>query len=65
MPSNRLRDAPLAIIHAKHYDVVQVDLKGQLMGHSTESRERDALFAQLQNEAASLDTIHEMLGSGK
>ena len=35
------------------------------MGHTTESDERDALYAQLQNEAASLDTIHEMLGSGK
>ena len=31
----------------------------------TESREHDALFQALQNEAASLDTIHEMLGSGK
>ena len=35
------------------------------MGHTTESKELDALYAQLQNEAASLDTIHEMLGSGK
>ena len=35
------------------------------MEHTTESTERDALYAQLQNEAASLDTIHEMLGSGK
>ena len=35
------------------------------MGHTTESEERDALYAQLQNEAASLATIHEMLGSGK
>lgn len=35
------------------------------MGHDTESKERDALYAQLQNEAASLATIHEMLGSGK
>ena len=35
------------------------------MEHTTESNERDALYAQLQNEAASLDTIHEMLGSGK
>ena len=35
------------------------------MGNTTESEERDALYAQLQNEAASLDTIHEMLGSGK
>ena len=35
------------------------------MEHTTESNERDALYAQLRNEAASLDTIHEMLGSGK
>ena len=35
------------------------------MEHTAEPRERDALYAQLQNEAASLDTIHEMLGSGK
>ena len=35
------------------------------MEHATESKKRDALYAQLQNEAASLDTIHEMLGSGK
>ena len=35
------------------------------MERTTESMERDALYAQLQNEAASLDTIHEMLGSGK
>ena len=35
------------------------------MEHTTELKERDALYAQLQNEAASLDTIHEMLGSGK
>ena len=31
----------------------------------TEAREHDALYNALQNEAASLDTIHEMLGSGK
>ena len=31
----------------------------------TQVREHDALNARLQNEAASLDTIHEMLGSGK
>ena len=31
----------------------------------TEAREHDALFNALQNEAASLNTIHEMLGSGK
>ena len=31
----------------------------------TESREHDMLFSALQNEAASLNTIHEMLGSGK
>ena len=35
------------------------------MEHTTESKDRDALYAQLQNEAASLDTIHAMLGSGK
>ncbi|MBQ6150994.1 MAG: response regulator [Mogibacterium sp.] len=31
----------------------------------TQAKEHDALYAELQNEAASLDTIHEMLGSGK
>ena len=31
----------------------------------TQQKEHDALYAELQNEAASLDTIHEMLGSGK
>ncbi|MBQ8092199.1 MAG: response regulator [Clostridia bacterium] len=31
----------------------------------TESKEHDQLYAELQNEAASLNTIHEMLGSGK
>jgi len=31
----------------------------------TRQKEHDALYAALQNEAASLDTIHEMLGSGK
>ena len=31
----------------------------------TQEKEHDALYAELQNEAASLDTIHEMLGSGK
>lgn len=31
----------------------------------TQMKERDALYIALQNEAASLDTIHEMLGSGK
>ena len=31
----------------------------------TNEKEHDALYAALQNEAASLDTIHEMLGSGK
>ena len=35
------------------------------MEHTTEPNELDALYAQLRNEAASLDTIHEMLGSGK
>ena len=30
-----------------------------------EEKEYDALYAALQNEAAILDTIHEMLGSGK
>ena len=31
----------------------------------TQIKEHDALYAALQNEAASLNTIHEMLGSGK
>ena len=31
----------------------------------TQAKEHDALYAELQYEAASLDTIHEMLGSGK
>ena len=31
----------------------------------THEKEHNALYAALQNEAASLDTIHEMLGSGK
>ena len=31
----------------------------------TQAKEHDALYLELQNEAASLDTIHEMLGSGK
>ena len=31
----------------------------------TQAKEHDALYVALQNEAASLDTIHEMLGSGK
>ncbi len=31
----------------------------------TQAKDHDALYAALQNEAASLDTIHEMLGSGK
>ena len=31
----------------------------------TQIKEHDALYAELQNEAASLNTIHEMLGSGK
>ena len=31
----------------------------------TQAKEHDALYAELQNEATSLDTIHEMLGSGK
>ena len=31
----------------------------------TQEKEHDALYAALRNEAASLDTIHEMLGSGK
>ena len=31
----------------------------------TKVKEHDALYAELQYEAASLDTIHEMLGSGK
>jgi len=35
------------------------------MEHIIEPNDRDALYAQLQNETASLDTIHEMLGSGR
>ncbi len=31
----------------------------------TQAKEYDDLYVELQNEAASLDTIHEMLGSGK
>ncbi len=31
----------------------------------TQEKDHDALYAELQNEAASLNTIHEMLGSGK
>ena len=31
----------------------------------TQAKEHDALYDALQNEAVSLDTIHEMLGSGK
>ena len=31
----------------------------------THAKEHDDLYVELQNEAASLDTIHEMLGSGK
>ena len=31
----------------------------------TKEKEHDALYVELQNEAASLNTIHEMLGSGK
>ena len=31
----------------------------------TREKELDALYAKLQNESASLNTIHEMLGSGK
>ena len=31
----------------------------------TQAKEHDDLYVALQNEAASLDTIHEMLGSGK
>ena len=31
----------------------------------SESKEMDGLYEELRNEAASLDTIHEMLGSGK
>ncbi len=35
------------------------------MEHTADSEEQNALYEQLRNEAASLDTIHEMLGSGK
>ena len=35
------------------------------MSGINDEKDRDALYAELQDEAASLDTIHEMLGSGK
>ena len=35
------------------------------MNWVNDEKERDDLYAELQNEAAALDTIHEMLGSGK
>ena len=51
--------------------ILSRDPEGRLMQHRgvtidiTQAKEHDALYAELQNEAASLDTIHEMLGSGK
>ena len=36
----------------------------QTVGKET-AKEIDALYAELQSEAAALDTIHEMLGSGR
>ena len=41
----------------KQYRGVTIDI--------THEKEHDALYAALQNEAAPLNTIHEMLGSGK
>ncbi|MBQ6439090.1 MAG: response regulator [Mogibacterium sp.] len=52
-------------------DILSRDPEGRPMQHRgvtidiTQAKEHDALYAELQNEAASLDTIHEMLGSGK
>ena len=43
--------------HPLQYKGVTIDI--------TQVKEHDELYAELQNEAASLDTIHEMLGSGK
>ena len=40
-----------------HYRGVTIDI--------TQAKEHDTLYMELQNEAASLNTIHEMLGSGK
>jgi len=51
--------------------ILSRDPEGRPLQHSgvtidiTQEKEHDALFSELQNEAASLDTIHEMLGSGK
>ena len=51
--------------------VLSRDPEGRLMQYKgvtidiTQEKEHDALYVELQNEAASLDTIHEMLGSGK
>ena len=40
-------------------------INGEMDRIIADNKDRDALYAALQNEAASLDTIHEMLGSGK
>ena len=40
-------------------------MRGAFMNWVNDEKERDDLYAELQNEAAALDTIHEMLGSGK
>ena len=51
--------------------VLSRDPEGRLMQYKgvtidiTQEKEHDVLYVELQNEAASLDTIHEMLGSGK
>ena len=51
--------------------VLSRDPEGRLMQYKgvtidiTQEKEHDVLHVELQNEAASLDTIHEMLGSGK
>ena len=51
--------------------ILSRDAEGRPLQHRgvtidiTQAKEHDDLYAELQNEAASLDTIHEMLGSGK
>ncbi len=51
--------------------ILSRDPEGRVVQHRgvtidiTQAKENDDLYAELQNEAASLDTIHEMLGSGK
>lgn len=51
--------------------LISRDSEGRLMQYRgvtidiTQEKERDTLYVAIQNEAASLDTIHAMLGSGK